>query len=247
MPPLLRLSTGRREPVRLVQSPLFRPCSASPGELMWDDDELLKAVRDAEAAEDPEKVDAAREAYLQTNPRGPQAAEVRYRHGLSRLFRHQDSDGAMALFKAASQEKDAAVAPEARVSYALILHAKGKRQQAIFELRKLLPAGAPPSIHTANGLDFLALILRESGAKADEIDKVEDQRIEHLEDLSAASDDPVEKAHWLLRLGSAWADRDRPTAIAHARTRFSEVVKLGPKAGASAVEMARAQLKLLPR
>lgn len=210
-------------------------------------DPLLESVRQAEQAEDPDAVDAAREAYLETNPQGPEAAEVRYRHGLSRLFRHQDSDGAMALFKMAAGEKDSAVAPEARVSYALILQAKGKRQQAVFELRKLLPTGAKPSLHTANALDFMALILREAQGDAKELQKVEDQRVEHLTALAEQASDPVEKAHWLLRLGSAWADLDGPVAAQKARTHFSEVVKLGSAAGTSALEMARAQLKALPR
>lgn len=214
---------------------------------MTENHPLLTAVRDAEAGGDPDAVDAAREAFLETNPAGPEAAEVRYRHGLSRLFRHQDSEGAMALFKTAAQEKGMGIAAEARVSYALLLHSKQKRQQAIFELRKLLPVGVKPSIHTANALDFLALILRESKAQAAELDKVEDQRIEHLEALAAEAKEPVERAHWLLRLGAAWVDRDRPIAVGKARAFFGDVVKMGPKAGESALEMARAQLKSLPR
>src|SRR5688572_21774064 len=133
---------------------------------MADADELLRAIKDAEDKGDPELLDARRAAYLEEAPTGPVAAEMRYRLGLSTLFRKQDVAAAMELFKAAAAEKGAPVAPEARVSYALCLVAKQKRQQAIFELRKLLPQGCEPSIHTAQALDFLSLLLRESGAQA---------------------------------------------------------------------------------
>src|SRR6185437_12842294 len=129
-------------------------------------EDRLRAVRAAEDAGDPELLDRARIAYLEVDDSGPLAAEMRYRLGLGRLFRHQDSAGAIELFKLAANERGAPVSAEARVSLALCLHGQKKTKQAIFEIKKLLPMGVRPSIHTAQALDFLSLMLRESGAAA---------------------------------------------------------------------------------
>lgn len=214
---------------------------------MTDADELLQAIKDAEDKGDPELLDARRAAYLEEVSTGPVAAEMRYRLGLSTLFRKQDVAAAMDLFKQAAAEKGAPVAPEARVSYALCLVAKQKRQQAIFELRKLLPAGCEPSIHTAQALDFLSLLLRESGAQATDVLAVDVERKKHLELLAVKASDVVEKAHYWLRLAAAHADGGTPSDWALARARYDDVVKLGAAAGESAIQAARAALKTLPR
>ena len=209
--------------------------------------EILVALRAAEEAGDLDAIDLHRAAYLEEAPNGPEAAEIQYRLGLSQLFRHQNTDEAMKRFKEAAGAKGAPFAEEARISYALCLLAKQKRQQAIFELRRLLPVGAPPSIHTAQALDFLALLLRESGASAADIARADAQRQEHLQALLAATRDPVEKAHFSLRLGAAYADGGTQMDHARARACFNDVLKLGPAAGDSALQVARAQLKALPR
>lgn len=207
----------------------------------------LQAVRAAEEAGDPELLDRARIAYLELDDNGPLAAELRYRLGLGRLFRHQDTSGAIELFKLAASERGTPVAAEARVSLALCLHAQKKTKQAIFELKKLLPQGVAPSIHTAQALDFLSLFLRDSGAPATEIMACDKDRVEHLGALAAAATDPVEKAHYMLRIGAAYADGGTAQDFALARKKYDEVVKLGAKAGESALQAARQALKILPR
>jgi hypothetical protein len=214
---------------------------------MSDAKTLWAELKAAEEGADPDVLDEKRRAYLELEPTGHEAAEVRYRLGLSRLFRHQDSAGALELFKAAANEKGAPIAPEARVSLALCLSSKGKRQQAIFELRKMLPAKVEPSIHTAQALDFLSLLLRESGAAASEHMLVDEQRRQHLLALASKSSDPLERAHYLLRLAAAYADGQTSQDSALARARYEEVVKLGAIAGESALQAARAALKVLPR
>lgn len=213
---------------------------------------LIDAVRTAEAAEDPDATDAARQALIDGAPNCPQATDARYRLGLSRLFRLQDREAAMALFKEAAKDKESEMAKEARISLALCLHGMKKRQQAIFELRKLLPAKVEPSVHTATALDFLTLLLREAqppegspGHK--DLTKTEETRRAHLEALSAGSDDPVEKAHWQLRLAAAYADSGSRRDLEKARTTLSNVVKMGKAAGESALTAARDALKTLPR
>ena len=137
----------------------------------------------------------------------------------------------MALFKEAAQDKSTDIAKEARISYALCLNTKRKRQQAIFELRKLLPQGAQPTMHTVQALDFLALLLRESGAPEVDLDKVDTQRVTHLETLSQDASDPEDQAHWWLRLGAAYSDAGTKTDLGKARDTYQKVIKLGKRAG----------------
>jgi hypothetical protein len=210
-------------------------------------DALEGAVKAAEVAGDGEKLLAAREAYVAADPSGPGAAEQRYRLGLQKLFLQQDKSAAMELFKAAAGEKGAPVAAEARISLALLLHGSNKRQQAMFELRKMLPQGAAPSIHTAQALDFLSMVMRESGQPQNEIMAVDKQRIDHLGVLAQAAKSPVEKAHYLLRQAAAYADGGTGTDLALARKKYDEVVKLGAAAGDSALSAAKNALKILPR
>ncbi len=210
-------------------------------------EDRLRAVRAAEDAGDPDRLDEARLAYLEVDDTGPTAAEMRYRLGLGRLFRHQDNVGAIELFKLAANERGAAVSAEARVSLALCLHGQKKTKQAIFELKKLLPLGVRPSIHTAQALDFLSLLLRESGAPQAEVMACDKDRIEHLLALAAQVQEPVEKAHYILRVAAAYADGGTGQDFALARKKYDEVVKLGARAGESAIQAARAALKTLPR
>lgn len=209
--------------------------------------EALDAIKSAEAGGDPDVLEAARRAYLEVDDTGATAAEVRYRLGLMRLFRHQDVAGALELFKLAANERGAPISPEARVSLALLMHSQKKTKQAIFELKKLTPEGARPTIHTAQGLDFLALLLRESQAPTNEIMACDKLRLEHLGSLAAAAVDAVEKAHFMLRIAAALADGGTAADFALARKKLEEILKLGAAAGDSALATARASLKVLPR
>lgn len=208
---------------------------------------LEAAIAEAEAAGDLDTLDTHREAYLEVAPHGPKAAEMQYRLGLSRLFRGQDVEAAMALFKEAASTKAAPIASQARISYALCLLSRQKRQQAIFELRRLLPAGVRPTPDSAQALDFLAMMLRESGAVSTDVLTVDTQRIEHLQALVDAAESGAEKAHYLLRLGAAHADQGTQPALARARACFHAVVKLGSAAGEEAVGHARTQMSALAR
>ena len=193
------------------------------------------------------QVDAARLAYLEADPGGPTAAEMRYRLGLSRLMNHRDRAGAQELFKLAAAERGAPVAPEARVSLALLLHADQKTKAALFELRKLVPEGAAPTIHTAQALDFISLFLRDQKAPLTELIAVDTQRIEHLSVLAKNAADLPLKAHFLLRLAAAHADGGTGQDLALARQALDQVLRLGPKAGADALDSARQATKALPK
>jgi hypothetical protein len=211
------------------------------------DDVEMAAVIAAESSGDQARIDAARAAYLDVHPSGKNAAAVHYRAGLTRLFVHQDTEGAGVHFKAAASEKGASVASEARVSLALVLMSKGKRQQAIFELRKLLPQGAAPSIHTAQALDFLSLLLRESQAASSEILAIDEQRKQHLTALAQDTQSVPEKAHYLLRLAAAYIDGGTGTDLKLAKTQLDVVDKLGAAAGEAALTGSKHLRKSLTR
>ena len=230
-----------------VSASLFQARQACYATIMIDVDDAARAVVQALTSGDPDRVDAARNAYLEVDGKGAVAADMRYRLGLSRLFRHRDPDGAIELFKEAAAEKSAPVAPEARVSLALCLSSRGKRQQAIFELRKMLPEGAASTIHTAQALDFLSMLLRDSGAAHKDVIAVDETRKGHLRALATDARDGLEKAHYLLRLAAAFADGGTGIDFVSARKVYDEVIKLGAKAGESALQAARQAQKSLPR
>jgi tetratricopeptide (TPR) repeat protein len=214
---------------------------------MLDPDDAKRALDHAMAQSDPDALDAARAAYLDAVRSGPEAAEVRYRLGLSRLFRHQDVAGAIELLKDAAAEKGAPIAPEARVSLAICLAHHGKRQQALFELRRMVPEGAPPTVHTVQALDFLSTLLRQSGAAMKDVLAADELRKKHLQAMVSSASDKSERAHYLLRLAAAHGDSATGPELAAARKRYEEVIAMGAAAGDSAVAAARAAMKSLPR
>ena len=110
----------------------------------------------------------------------------------------------------------------------------------------MLPEGTAPTIHTAQALDFLSMLLRESQAQQKDIIAVDETRKKHLIALADASKG-AERAHYLLRLAAAHADAGTGPEFALARKRYDEVVKMGAQAGDTAVQAARAALKTLPR
>src|SRR5438270_327650 len=65
--------------------------------------------------------------------------------------------------------------------------------------------------------------------------------------LASSATDPVEKAHYLLRVAAAHADGGTGQDFALARKVYDDVIKLGAKAGESAIQAARSALKSLPR
>jgi len=205
---------------------------------------LKQAIDDAVSAGDMTAIEAARRAYVERHPDGDAAADTRFRLGLTLLLTGGDLDEATQLFKDAAAEKSAPISAEARISYALCLNAKKKRQQAIFELRKLLPARATPTPTTAKALEYLSTFLREAGDKNADLDKVDEQRQEHLTTLADDEADPEQKGSYLLRLAAAYVDTGRGPDRTKAQRVLNDVLKLGPKA-ATSVKSARAELKAL--
>lgn len=205
----------------------------------------LKSDIDKSAA-NPDAQDKARQALIgaldSDASDAAQAAvtEQLYRLGLTTLLRLKDLNAAMELFKRAAEKKQADWSPLARTSYALTLHAKGKHQQATFELRKVTglaaPAGAAATAHV-----FLCQVLRDMGAKPSEIEKADKERITSLEGLyknaPAKSD---EKAHWAVMLAAAHKEGGSRN---EAKRLLQEVVALGAQAGEPTLTTAKDLVK----
>lgn len=207
----------------------------------------LEELRQIEASGDPITTEQARLTYLQSHPTGLDATAVRYRLGLARLLIFRDRENAMHHFKLAANDKHGPDAAEARISLALCLAGQKKQTQAIFELRKLLPQGAAPTPHTANALDFLALLLQETQAPPADVAKTNLERQQHLTALAGAVKTPQERAHYLLRLAAVLAESSSPTERSMAKQRLNDVIALGASAGDANIMAAQTMLKQLPR
>lgn len=206
-------------------------------------EELQAALVAAEAEGDLDAIDACRESLLELAPEGALRGELHYRLGLSLLLRRRALDEAMTHLKAAAEQRTSPLAGEARISYALCLAAKKKRQQAIFELRRLLPASVRPSSQSARALEYLSILLRESGAPAAEREGVLQQRIAHLEALHEES--PTDSARALsgARLAAALFESAAAPQRARARSLLPQVVRWAGEGAPDIAAWANAQLK----
>lgn len=203
-------------------------------------DRITKAGADVAAAE------AARRALVEQFDKDGSAeathavADALWRLGLLALLHHKKTDDALALFKRAVDKKDPEASPHARTSLALVMHAKGKAQQAVFELRKVItPSPTPASAHALN---LLCTMLRDQKAKPSEIEKADKDRMAALDALlKSAKDGTPDAAHWKVQL--ALAHREAGSR-SEAKRMLQEVVRLGADgAGAETHDMAHTVLK----
>jgi hypothetical protein len=162
-----------------------------------------------------------------------------YRLGLTTLMHKKDLNAAMDLFKKAADRKNATWSPLARTSFALTLQAKGKHQQAVFELRKVI--GKEANAASATALVFLSTILRDGRAKPSEIEKADKERLTILTTMvKGAPAKSSEQAHWKYLL--ALAHRDGGSR-SECKKQLEAVVAMGDDAGADTLAAARDQLK----
>lgn len=206
-------------------------------------EELQVALAAAEANGELDAADTCREALLELLPDGERRGELHYRLGLSLLLRRRALDDAMPHFKAAAEQRDFPLASEARISHALCLAAKQKRQQAIFELRRLLPARGAPTPQSARALEYLSVLLEQSGAPAAERDAVLQQRVVHLEALLDQSTTDDDRALFGARLAAALLESAAAPQRASARTLLPKVVRWAESGAPELAAWANAQLK----
>jgi tetratricopeptide (TPR) repeat protein len=198
------------------------------------------------AGEDLDKAAAAREALVAaldgdgSAPAQAAVTEALYRLGLNTLLHKKDINAAMELFKRAAEKKQADWSPLARTSHALTLAAKGKHQQAVFELRKV--TGLPtPNVAAATAQVFLAQVLRDMGAKPGEIEKADKERITALETLVASLPRTgPDRAHWMFMLAVAHREGG---SRSECKRLLQEIAAMGADAGEPTRGMAAGMLK----
>jgi tetratricopeptide (TPR) repeat protein len=204
---------------------------------------LLKRLRSAEKKDDFDKLDATRQLIIDEHGDTLEAAEARYRLGLSKLLRHKQLKEAEELFTQAAQTGDQYFAPAARVSLALVMHAQKRTQKALFELRKVV-GSRKPTPHSAVALAFIVTILRDSGAKAEEVTRARGQQIVALRTLLGEADpDATEaRAQLALQLAAALVDQGEGD---EAKTLLEEILAAGEAIDVSTREEAKAALAAL--
>lgn len=192
----------------------------------------------------PEALATARQRLIDEYENDPIAAdavtEAMYRQGLYTLMNKKDLAAAMDIFKKAAERKNASWSPIARTSYALTLQAKGKHQQAVFELRKVIGTGSPTPA-SATALVCLATILRDAKAKPSEIEKADKERITALTQLAnQAPPKTSEAAHWRYLLAIAHKEGGSRTEC---KKQLEQVVAMGDAAGKETLAAAKDALK----
>lgn len=179
------------------------------------------------------------------------AATARYRVGLHVLHHDKKLDEAMAIIKDVAECKiDCPSWYDAQISYALCLWAKDKKQQSIFELRKVLSESGPAGIHKGIALDYLAIFLRENSASAQDIAKVDQERIDVLSQLSHAEKSVADASQIQLRLAAAFEERGQAGDQDKARAILKELQTLAsrlPKSTATAAKEALKRIDPNPR
>lgn len=204
-------------------------------------EKLLKQLRTAEKKEDFDRLDRLRTRIIDEHGDAPEAAEARYRLGLSKLLRHRQMDEAEDLFKQAAESADPYFSPAARVSYALLLHARKRTQKALFELRKVV-SSRKPTPHSAVASAFIVTVLRDSGAKPEEVERARAQQIAQLRKLLDQVEAAAARVQLSLQLASALCDQGE---VDEAERLLQEILGAGDALDASTREEAQAVLATL--
>ena len=174
---------------------------------MTEADKALEALNKAREDSDLDEIRAACRTLLETDAAPAIKHQAQYELGLCHLWRKENMEEAIALFSevAKKPEKDD-LSHTARASLSICLWHTGQKSKAIFELRKMIPKGCPPTMHTATALDFLYLFLKDSSADPQSLKQTQVLRLTHLRHLQQEADNPESKAAWSMRLAVALAE-----------------------------------------
>ncbi len=167
-----------------------------------------------------------RESILALELDSPENVMAHYRLALYVLHQEKNLNEVMSLLqKICTANIPCAETTQARISYAICLRAKGKLQQAIFELRKVFNETQKNTLVQTMALDYLATFSREANAPADTVAKINDERIAQLTHLATHSTNKDDKAQATIRLAAALEERNQKGDTERARTLFTDVAK----------------------
>ncbi len=170
--------------------------------------DVLADLRRAEQSEDTARIEELRKKLVETFPEAPESAEASFRLGLTALLRDRDPDQAEPRLRMAIKSSNKAVAAQARLHLGMLLHGRGKVQQAVFELRKV--AGrTPPDLWSAQALAMVHLVFRGQG-NTKEADRARAEQLKLLEQLAQGEGENQAFAHFFLGMEHKHDGRREP-------------------------------------
>ena len=170
--------------------------------------DVLADLRRAEQNEDTARIDELRRKLVETFPDAPESAEASFRLGLVTLLRDGKPDEAEVRLRLGTKSSNKAVAAQARTHLGMLLHRRGKTQQAVFELRKV--AGrSPPDLWSAQALALVHLVFREQG-NAKEAERARAEQLKLLEQLTKGEGESQAFAHFFLGMEHKFDGRREP-------------------------------------
>lgn len=206
----------------------------------------LEKLEKARDLNDLVEIEAACRAILNENIEDEISHRCRYQLGLCLLWREENLDEAMGLFaQAAKHPSKDDFSRSARTSHAICLWHSGQKSKAVFELRKMLPQGTEPNMHTATALDFLVLFLKESNSDEKSIQQTQAIRLTHLSHLQREAENPAARGHWKLRLAVALAELGDGPSRSQAKSLCQEVLKQKEMLNDTTVDSAQELLQSL--
>lgn len=203
---------------------------------------LEKARKDS----DLEAIAAACQDILKADLETEIQHQARYELGLCHLWRKENIQEAIELFTAVAKKpnKDD-LSNAARASLAICLWHHGQGSKAIFELRKMIPKGCVPTMHTATALDFLHLFLKDAQADPQSIKQTQALRLTHLGHLHKEATASETKSAWALRLAIGLSEVGDGPSLARAKTLCQDIIAKKADLPSDLVENAKNILKTL--
>lgn len=153
----------------------------------------------------------AKKAILMLSRDSEPSIRVLYRLALHMLHEEHDLEGATQLLsKLAACTVACDARTEAQISFGLLLWTHQKYADAISRLARVVAESTSKS-HQALALDYLSTFMRENNSSKPAIAKINEQRIEVLQELVKQESDKKLKSEYQLRLEAALIDRDSQT------------------------------------
>ena len=168
---------------------------------------LLARLKQLEENSDFDGLRAVRQEIINEYESSEKAAEALYKLGLDSLFRRRNMADASSSFERAAKLKHSFWSEAARTSLGICLYHHGKKQQSLFQLRRVGYADKPTD-HSVTALAFIETIFTKEDNLV-EVSRVRKTRILQLKkiiDSTKPHGDPAALGHYLYCLGVALMD-----------------------------------------
>lgn len=175
-----------------------------------------KEFQAALSQNDTQKAETLKKQILESPLRTPEDVQSKFHLALA-LSAQKTTEAFLVFAEISGADIPCFETQQARIAYAMALHAQKKSALGIFELRKVISSEPKPSITKALALDYLSLFLRETNATAEQISEIDSQRIQTLEALLPEQAQPEDRDQLNALLAAALEERghenDRAKAL----------------------------------